>query len=277
MNNDSNIRQTAEVIEGIVESVPICQDAVQPAAKEVGKALETVTKAINVALAPISAMVWGYDEIKGFVESRVAEKLKNVPQEQIQTPSPLVAGPLLEALRYAGHEKTLRELYANLLANSIDSETVQNAHPSFIEILKNISPDEAKIMKLYATENMQPLIDIKANIQPTGFRILSRNFSFIGQKANCEHVELTPNYLNNLCRLGLLEIPHDCYIIAKDIYEELESDKQLDEIKQHIEATDGLSIGFNRKEIGLTDLGSQFCLACVIDKSLQAEQKANID
>src|SRR5947207_379089 len=74
------------------------------------RALQTVAKTIHIALAPVAALVWGYDTIKEFVSTRVAEKLAGVPAENIRTPEPHVVGPALEALRYTGHQGTLREL-----------------------------------------------------------------------------------------------------------------------------------------------------------------------
>ncbi len=270
MSDSDKIIQAAEAIEGIVKAVPIYQDALQPAAQQIGKGLETITKTIHVALAPVSALVWGYEKISEFLSSKLVDKLKNVPLERIVTPNLLVAGPIVESLKFAAHEDNLRELYANLLATSIDLQTAQNAHPGFVQIIQNMSPDEAKILQYFAISGDQPLIDVKANIQSKGgFRVLYRNFSHIGKKAGCEFQDLLPNYINNLCRLGLLEIPTGRFIIMKGIYEELESDKQLAPIKDKIKTTEGWTVGFDRKKIELTDLGSQFCLACVIDKSLQ--------
>jgi len=134
MSDDNKIRDVADAVKGVVEAVPIYQDVVQPAAKEIGQALQTVAKTVHIALAPFSALVWGYDKIKDFVTSRVTEKLRETPTERIQTPSPHVAGPALEALRYTGHEENLRELFANLLATALDSATSKEAHPSIWEI-----------------------------------------------------------------------------------------------------------------------------------------------
>ncbi|MDD5290780.1 MAG: DUF4393 domain-containing protein [Patescibacteria group bacterium] len=268
MSDDDKITQAAKAVEGIVKAVPVYQDALQPAAKQIGKGLETITKTINIALAPVSALVWGYEKISVFLSAKLTDKLKNVPPERIVTPNLLVAGPVVESLRFAAHEETLRELYANLLATSIDSATAQNAHPGFVQIIQNMSPDEARVLKFFTTGGDKPLIDVRANVKD-GYRILYRNFSHIGKKAGCEHQQLLPNYLDNLCRLGLLEIPPMVHIVAEGLYEELESDKALDPIKKQVEAKEGWTLSFNRKEISLTTLGKQFCLACVIDKDLQ--------
>ena len=120
-------------------------------------------------------------------------------------------------------------------------------------------------MRLFASEGGSPLIDVSNLNQPRGFRIFIRNF-FIGQNAGCAHPELTPNYLDNLIRLGLLEIPPNRYILAEGIYEALTDSKELDTVKKKVEAAKDMTLGFDKKKIELTDLGKQFCLACVIDK-----------
>jgi len=67
------------------------------------------------------------------------------PPDQIVVPKPNVAGPALEALRYTWHEETLSDLYANLLAaSSMDKSTADGAHPAFVEIIRQLTPDEAK-------------------------------------------------------------------------------------------------------------------------------------
>ena len=55
MSEENKIRDTIEAATGLVQAIPIYQDAIQPAAKEIGGALQTVAKAIHVALAPVSA------------------------------------------------------------------------------------------------------------------------------------------------------------------------------------------------------------------------------
>ena len=102
----------------------------------------TVGKAVNVALAPISLVVWGYDKISDFLENKVADKLENIPEESITTPPLNVVGPAVEALKFTGHDETLQDMFANLIANSLDSRTALEAHPSFVDIIKNISSDE---------------------------------------------------------------------------------------------------------------------------------------
>jgi hypothetical protein len=257
-----------KAVKGIVEAVPIYQDAIQPGAKQIGTALETVGKAVNLALEPIVGLVWGYDRIKEYVTNRLAEKLQNVPPERIHTPNLMIAGPTLEALRFAGSDESLRELYANLLATSLDSATARNAHPSFVTIIRDMSPDEAKVMRLFATRSSFPLVELRAMLQPQPedptYNIVIRNFSLIGREAACAYPELTLSYLDNLCRLGLLEILSGTAIVEPGIYEALENSPELEHERQEI-LSSGRTVGFERKTIRRTTFGWQFCQACVID------------
>src|SRR3990167_5011739 len=96
VSEENKIRDVVDAVTGVAKAVPVYQDIVQPAAQELGKAIQTVAKIVHIALAPVSALVWGYDQLKDFVSTKVADCLKNVPPENIVTPKPNVAGPALE-------------------------------------------------------------------------------------------------------------------------------------------------------------------------------------
>lgn len=273
MSEENKIRDTVDAVTGIAKAVPVYQDVVQPAAQELGKALQTVAKTVHVALAPVSALVWGYDQIKDFVSTKVAERLKNVPPENIVTPSPNVAGPALESLRYTGHEPSLSDLYANLLAASMDKATAHGAHPAFVEVIKQMTPDEAKLVGLFVRDMPFPLLEVRweyKNPNPSegksGGKDVLVNFSHLGLMAGCEFPQLTPTYIDNLCRLGLTEIPAFYEFTAKGVYEPLESAPEVQQTKARIESNPELRAVINRKGLRVTELGKQFARVCVLRK-----------
>ena len=241
MPDENKIRDAADAVKGIIAAVPVYQDVVQPAAREIGVALQTVAKAIHIALAPIAALVWGYDTIKDFVLTRVAEKLKDIPPERIKTPEPHVVVPALQALQYTGHQDNLRELYANLLATSLDAETSEQAHPAFVDMIKNMAPDEARIMRLFSVQRQFPTIDVRVFLKDEpGYRVTGRRYSWIGREAGCAFPQLIPTYLDNLVRLGLLESPGAYFgaptLAAPDMYESLEQADEIIQLKNEVEA-----------------------------------------
>jgi len=267
MTSPNEISETVKAVGALAKEVPIYQDAVQPAAKEVGKALQTAAKTINVALAPLSALIWGFDQIKEFTESAVARRLHKLPSEQIVTPNPTIAGPALEALRFAGHDSTLREMYANLLATAMDAKTAQQAHPAFVEILKQMTSDEAKIVQLFVSNDSSPLVSIHSVEIPDGnFRIRIKNFSLVGNEAKCVAPERTPEYLDNLHRLRIIAIYEDDRALADNqLYQPLLDHQEVKDVLSQIASEQGKRSEIHKNLFEVTQLGREFIEACVME------------
>lgn len=264
---DSNVKSTVDAVTGLVKAIPIYQDTLQPAAKQIGQSLETVTKCVNICLAPIKALVWGYDKIETFVTERVSEKLRNVAPENITSPKLQIAGPVVEALRFVGHVEELRELYANLLANSMDKSTIDEIHPAFVEVVKNMTPEESRILQGFKIMNTQhPAIDIIARVKDTsGYRTVFRNFTLLHKEMTID-VNDVPTFLDNLCRLNVLEIPDGVYIDEAGTYEPLMNDPALEDLKKNIVAADRM-VDYNKKLLELTSFGKRFVRTVVVDKA----------
>lgn len=271
MSDENKIRDAADAVKGIAEAVPIYQDAVQPAAKEIGTALQTVAKTIHIVLAPVSALVWGFEQIKDFISTKVAEKLKDVPPENIATPKPNVAGPALESLKYTGHEETLRDMYANLLAASMDTRTANGAHPAFVEIIRQLTPDEARLLRLFVQHRPFPLVNVRREYKvetPTesGGTDVLVHFSLLGWEAGCDFPDMTPAYIDNLCRLGLAQVPAPSLFeyTGPGVYDPLEKNPKVESVKKKIESSEKYKAVIERTGLIVTELGKQFCRVCVI-------------
>ena len=258
MGKENKTRDAIDAVTGLVKAVPVYKDLVQPAAKEVGVGLQ---KTVQLALAPISGLVWGFDKIKDFVGTSVAKRLEKIPENQIKTPLPQIAGPALEALKYTGHDENLREMFAKLIATSMDEATAVNAHPSFVEIIRQLNADEAMICRLLKNNADWPIANIHLEEQD-GFRDGIRHFSTLGYLASCQFPKLIQRYLDNLERLGLIKIDFDRVFAEKNKYVELESHADfvtfLDDIKKS-----GQKSKTERGVISRTIFGKHFLDACV--------------
>lgn len=262
---DNNVKATIEAVTGLVKAVPIYEDAIRPVAKQIGKSLETVGKAINVALAPVGMLVWGYDKCQEFISTKVADRLKDVLPEDIVTPKPNVAGPAIEALRYTGHEESLSDMYANLLAAAMDKNTADGAHPAFVEIIKQLTPDEAKLIAYFMEPVVFPLVTVRAGEKDfsKGSYDVAVNVSLFGEKAKLELPDLVPMYLDNLCRLGLAETPSGYAYTDNVVYDELENSPRVEAYRQEVALTPALVVTIVRGAIKVTNLGKQFGNVCV--------------
>ena len=267
-SKESTVEGTIKAVAELVDKVPVYNDAVQPLARETGKALGTVGQAVNAALMPIRGLVWGMDQIEEFVKSKVSKKLENVPPENIQTPDPSVAGPVIESLRFTGHKESLAEMYANLLATSMDKNTAKSAHPGFVEIIRNLSGDEAKILSHILTIQVLPIVDIRREYDDAGKGgVTVRHLvSTVGHDAGCEHEDLSASYLKNLERLGLIDIHHGMSLTSDGVYDRILNDPPVKEIEATLNKLESQKAAFNKFYADLSQLGLLFINACVTSK-----------
>ncbi len=264
MTNDSKVEGAINAVSGLIDKVPIYEDAIQPLAQEAGKALATVGKTVNAALMPLRGLVWGMEQIEAYVQSKVSKKLENVPPEEIGTPDPAVAGPAIESLRFTGHKEEFAELYANLLATSMDKKTAKTAHPGFVEIIRSMSGDEAKILSFLATVKVAPVVDIRRDLGgEKGGITLHPYVTTIGHDSGCDHQELKGAYLRNLERLGLIDIPRGHHLTAESAYDRILGDPAVIAIKEALGQVDGQRADFEKYYVTISELGSLFNEACV--------------
>src|SRR5574341_1689781 len=143
----STAEQAAKAL-GITQLVPtIYRDLLQPAAKETGQRLVVVARAVGIALAPLEAAVWGYERIRDYLAAAIAAKLAKKPADQIQTPDPVIAGPAIFSMVFTAEAPHLREMYATLLAHAAHTPSAPKVHPSFVQIVQQLSPAEAQILR----------------------------------------------------------------------------------------------------------------------------------
>jgi hypothetical protein len=259
--NESGGDYKSEVVKAVGELAKTAyDDALAPVSKEVGEALSTLGRAINVALAPLRVVVWSYDQIEEYIVASLERKLKarGVPPERIQPPDVDVAVPAIEALRYS----KLKENYANLLATAMDRNSATGVHPAFVEILRQLTPDEAKILEFLPRLGLhEPLVDLTFTSPQAGEFTIQRHVGTLGHDANCSNVELIPNYVDNLCRLGVAEVPSLGGLFDRWRYDRI---LEMDIVKQaKAQIPDDGEFHFKPKRLGLTSLGDSFRKACV--------------
>ncbi|WP_337081071.1 DUF4393 domain-containing protein [Acinetobacter pittii] len=182
------------------------KDMAQPAARNVGLALGAITS-IGLFLHLLTS--WGTERINLRLKDNLekyADRLKDFPEEEIVQAPPEVAMPIMEKLSYVTNEE-LKELYIELLAKASIKDLNDKAHPSFVNIINNLSPDEAKLIKYFNTKKSLPFVNIHMNKKDNkgGFLLIEELVILIPD------LELTFNhnlsaYFSNLAGAGLLEI-----------------------------------------------------------------------
>lgn len=156
-------------------------------------------------------------------------------------------------------------MYANLLAAAMDKSTADGAHPAFVEIIKQLTPDEARLIAYFMRVVPFPLITIRSESKANGGGFdAMKNVSLFGREASLEVSDLIPSYLDNLCRLGLIQIPENYSYTGSGVYDELEGSETVVAMKQVIEQHQEERVcRFDRKAVVVTSLGKQFGSICV--------------
>lgn len=206
MEEDKQIIDAAKAL-GINELVPeVYRDMLQPAARQVGDGLATIAKAVKISLAPLDAGIWGYEQIKEWLSIRVTRILVDRKTKKIEKPPLSIAGPLVFQLIFAKDEPELKELYASLLSSAMDpSET--SAHPAFVSIIQQLTPDEAKILRHIAKINEDwPSLSEDSAEEGHADESVRLQFKKWCEQAGVTHLDRSDACMDNLVRLRILHL-----------------------------------------------------------------------
>lgn len=78
--------------------------------------------------------------------------------------------------------------------------------PAFLEIVTQLTPDEARILRHLADSGPAPVMDLEAvSLVGRGTRLLLAHQTMVAERAGCATPAQVDGYLANLVRLGLLE------------------------------------------------------------------------
>jgi hypothetical protein len=209
------IKNSSELIKIIYE------DGAQPAVRNVGKALGTIFDKPNIWLLPM----WLNNEKAKAIFMRNLEKFKESlykeDEEEIVEVIPEIGVPILNKLSYIQNED-IAAMFVNLLVTASIKTTEGNAHPSFVNIISNLSSDEAKILNAIKTDlfiqRLYPFIDVVTVIGKDQWIKTGAYLTSIEHEMDLLFPENISLYLENLISLGLL-FPNEYGISDTKIYE----------------------------------------------------------
>jgi len=146
MNGSPSYDPASEFAKELAKQLPvkaIYEEGASPAVKQTGQILEDLTKVVHLALAPIQYLGALQDRYRHFIDTSV----RRVPEDRRISPAPQIVGPILEGIRYEPEGTPIDGMFSELLSKSMDRQHVNEAHPAFPTIIKQLSSDEAKILK----------------------------------------------------------------------------------------------------------------------------------
>lgn len=160
------------------------------------------------------------------------EKLNGISEDRLKEPDFQVIALTLDASKCCIFHQELRALFANLIASSLDKELCSQVHPSFADIIKQMSPLDAKNIILFKKKEYQPICNYRVHYKDGSYDDHYKNV-FLSNREN-QDVDLQSLSMSSLERLGIISINFS--IEANDIkYEGFEETKEYIELNKAIE------------------------------------------
>lgn len=234
--------------------------------------------------------------IKNYKE-KIAQELIKIPEENIQEPKLSIVGPALEASKYYIEEEILREMFAKVIASSMDKEKNNAIHPSFVETIKQLSSNDALFLQEFKTANRLPygkILSVENKKKEQNLPLPSLRNKQIEVPKTLSYEEWHKKYgsktrpyidyfyysnsrpdlidnefsISSLTRLGLINIKESSALANELLYSEI--DEQFNILKELSESDtepklieSGFHIEIRKGTIDLTPFGISFFTTCI--------------
>lgn len=237
-------------------------DTLQKPLKSGSSAITTVLDFFhNTVLYPMQRYnIYAKNKLTNYA-TELENKAKHIPEKNLIPARVNILGPTIDGLKYNLDEEHIKEMFTNILISDMDNRKQNKVLPAYIEIVKQLSKDDAEMLKFFKEKKIKnnPIIKLKYNLVNGGFIYVSNN---IGLIYNNEDIVLDSIILDNLVRLKLIDLNFNEYRNDTSIYEKVfEKIQQRDEFKNL--GSNVKDLGFSKGLIKLTDFGQNFIDICL--------------
>lgn len=188
--------------------------------KEIG---EGIASFVNLVFSPFrygkqKASIYFAHKLEVY-KKELVEKEKSIPEDKRAEPDFHTVSLALENSKFCITDDDIRHMFVNLIGSALNSDTKNAVHPAYAEILKQMNSTDALVFKSFATDNPQPILEIrKLNPNGSSFKCLYSNLYL---QEDIKSVEQLTASITNLSRLGLVKISYEYYITDKELYTKL--------------------------------------------------------
>ena len=242
-------------------------DAAGPPAQAVGNTLANLWELSignHVALWIKKQEIRQKQNLQDYIK-KVEEKTQEIPEEFLTEPQLHIVGPAIEASKFYIDSEQLRMMFANLIAASIDSRKTDKTHPSFVEIIKQLSPLDARVLTNFKNTNQIPLVRLRVIKDDNTYFIVQEHIMNFN---NNQFYKTHATSLSNLQRLGLLNISYSSYSADMNEYEYVKDHPAYHTAKQQL--LEFQSMGYNYTDVdiqkglcSITPLSEDFINICL--------------
>lgn len=269
MKDDDPISLAKNSVSVVTEVIKAAGESpqVKEAANNLGQTAVTLTRTINNVLVPLAAINFAFDKAKEYFSVKfqqdIAAKAAAIPPEFITEPKASIAGPTLQGLAFSHEEPNLKEMYLNLLVTSMDSRATSVAHPAFVEIIRQLDSEDARLVsEVLKSPTAIPIVQIHRKLNTGGYNVLVQHLLNLRNTETEEPVEdtLLPAMIDNWIRLGLVEVQYDVFLNDPAKYSWVEQRPEFVRLNQNPQA-DNAKVEYKKGIMCRTELGKRFAQA----------------
>lgn len=250
-------------------------DLIDESTKETRKELDkTTAKGVNKLAqlfwaSPIGIKADVYIQERPYKMKKALEEMQkkydeNIPAKYQAEPSSYIALKGVNELNYCLDEDHLKEMFENLLVSDMDTRKKSKVLPSYIEIIKQLSKEDAVFLSNLKNKNLLhslPIINLKLVDNKT------HSFNYVSNTIIClengDFIGIPQIVLDNLIRLKIVEIPFDEYMATTSSYEKtFEKLKILPDFSP-FNNVQGNHLDYKKRKIEFTDFGKNFIDICL--------------
>ncbi|QEE47487.1 DUF4393 domain-containing protein [Rhizobium sp. WL3] len=196
----------------------VYDDLAAPAVRQVGMTLESAVKCLRLATFPLEYGSAQFERMQRFIRRSVDE----VPEQNRIPPAPQILGPAVEGIRYEEEGSPIEEMFAQLLSRSMDSDRVNLAHPAYPALIRQLSPDEAEMLRImwgsHQTGHFHQR-NVRQSLKNNRFHFDRIELDDLPREALLypENVDFYVDHLWNLGLAGLFEVRNQEHLYAGDV------------------------------------------------------------
>lgn len=240
----------------------LSKNALDKPTKELGEGLGSL---FWLVFSPIHAARASLEPRINQYKKNLEEKLSKIPPDNLIEPPLNIVGPALEAAKYYIEDDDLREMFANLIANSMNVETQSRTHPAFVEVIKQLSPFDVKILRILRDNYYWPVAKLKFRLKDSSAAKTFPDDIFPFPEMYHYNYKDYSSGVDSLVRLGLLFIEYTTPLADDNDYDLLYQHPVFQYFERAIKDDDTLNV----KELNLikgvwewTGFGKKFIDCC---------------
>ena len=155
-------------------------------------------------------------------------------------------------------------MYLSLLATAMDGRVAAEAHPAFVEIIKQLDSEEADLIRgVLQSPRAIGIVEVRlSTVGENGWIILLKHLLSLTKNETGEQIENSkiPAMVDNWIRLGLINVDYAAHLTGTDSYTWVETRPEVSKLRKEHES-ETRKISFTNGILIRTALGIQFAKA----------------